>query len=328
MAVTLCPFCGSNDCLFEVTTEGKSAYKVHCVGLSADFYIGTEIINLKNEDVRNRFLNLVVERLIRSKLPPKTTRDYLWFFNYEENADSTKEDDKAHYVNLADDMKLYPSNIVQRVERSLLNIVCINPKVGKHIYLTRNNTLNQHMLFCESNSQEQEYQTILGYLKDIGYIEGDLKAPLIMISYSGWEKVEELTKRFSEIKQGFIAMSYKEELKPIMDSFRSAILASGYKPQVIGDKEHNNQIVPEMFYEIERSKFMVVDVSEPNLGAYYEAGYAQALGKEVIVCCSKEVFDDQNRKPHFDIAQKPIIVWISLPDLEEKLKRRIEATVR
>ena len=82
-----------------------------------------------------------------------------------------------------------------------------------------------------------------------------------------------------------------------------------------------------MFFEIERSKFMVVDVTFENSGAYYEAGYAQALGKEVIVCCSKEILDGPN-KPHFDIAQKQIIDWTDLADLKERLKRRIEATVR
>ncbi|MCB6288245.1 hypothetical protein, partial [[Clostridium] scindens] len=51
-------------------------------------------------------------------------------------------------------------------------------------------------------------------------------------------------------------------------------------------------------------------------------GYAEALGKEVIVCCCKENF-----KPHFDIAQKSAVIWEDERDLEEKLFRRIEATV-
>lgn len=147
------------------------------------------------------------------------------------------------------------------------------------------------------------------------------------IRYKGWEKIDELTKRLTEVNQGFIAMSYSEEAKPILETFRSAIKDSGYDARIIGEKEHNHQIVPEMFYEIERSKFMVVDVTLQNFGAYYEAGYAQALGKEVIVCCSKEVFDDPKRKPHFDIAQKPIIIWTDLDDLKERLIRRIQATV-
>ena len=96
---------------------------------------------------------------------------------------------------------------------------------------------------------------------------------------------------------------------------------------VIDEKEHNNQIVPEIFYEIERSKFMVVDVTYPNYGAYYEAGYAQALGKQVIICCRENEFRNADTRPHFDISQKSMIVWKDETELIERLKRRIEATV-
>lgn len=65
-----------------------------------------------------------------------------------------------------------------------------------------------------------------------------------------------------------------------------------------------------------------MDITYPNYEAYYEAGYAEALGKEVIICCR-----DVNFKPHFDIAQKSAIVWKDEDDLEERLYRRIEATV-
>ncbi len=99
---------------------------------------------------------------------------------------------------------------------------------------------------------------------------------------------------------------------------------------VIDEKEHNNQIVPEILYEISRSKFVVVDITVPNYGAYYEAGYAQALGKEVIVCCKDSSFRSKSKKkkPHFDIDQKSMIVWKDEEELIDRLKRRIEATVK
>ena len=86
--------------------------------------------------------------------------------------------------------------------------------------------------------------------------------------------------------------------------------------------------MPEIFYEIERSKFVVVDVTFPNYGAYYEAGYAQALGKQVIMCCRKAEFDSDGGRPHFDVAQKSMIVWENEGELVERLKKRIEATVK
>ena len=66
----------------------------------------------------------------------------------------------------------------------------------------------------------------------------------------------------------------------------------------------------------------------PNYGAYYEAGYAQALGKQVIMCCRKSEFDSDKGRPHFDVAQKSMIVWKDEEELVERLRKRIEATVK
>ena len=72
-----------------------------------------------------------------------------------------------------------------------------------------------------------------------------------------------------------------------------------------------------------------MNVSFPNYGAYYEAGYAIGKGKQVIICCSAERFKDRNyrKRPHFDIAQKSMVIWNTREELVEKLKKRIEATV-
>ena len=141
-------------------------------------------------------------------------------------------------------------------------------------------------------------------------------------------KVDELQREERIVNQGFIAMSFKDETKPIREAFRKAMTESGYSVAIIDEKEHNNQIVPEIFYEIERSKFVVVDITYPNYGAYYEAGYAQALGKQVIICCRETEFKSDTSRPHFDISQKSMVVWKDESDLVARLKRRIEATVK
>ena len=101
----------------------------------------------------------------------------------------------------------------------------------------------------------------------------------------------------------------------------------GYVKDVDGKQTY---VIVHPLFEISRSKFVVVDITYPNFGAYYEAGYAQALGKEVIVCCPASRFgsDDKNQRPHFDIAQKSMIVWNNEAELINRLKRRIEATVK
>lgn len=52
------------------------------------------------------------------------------------------------------------------------------------------------------------------------------------------------------------------------------------------------------------------------------------MGKEVIICCSKESFESDDSRPHFDIAQQSMIIWDDHDDLSEKLTRRIKATVK
>jgi len=58
---------------------------------------------------------------------------------------------------------------------------------------------------------------------------------------------------------------------------------------------------------------------------YYEAGYAQALDKEVSVTWKKT--DESKEQPHFYVAQKNMIRWEDEEELYRSLVKRIEATV-
>ena len=141
----------------------------------------------------------------------------------------------------------------------------------------------------------------------------------------GWKRVIELQSKNEELPQAFIAMWFdrKKTMDLARDKIKKAITDSGYLPVIIDEKEHNKQIVPEIFYEIKRSKFIIADLTGHRPGVYYEAGYAQALGKEVILSCKEKDF----KKRHFDIAQINAIRWSDEKDLYEKLMKRIESTV-
>ena len=72
---------------------------------------------------------------------------------------------------------------------------------------------------------------------------------------------------------------------------------------------------------IRDSKFVVVDLTHQNNGAYFEEGYAMGLGKPIIQLCKDGV------KLHFDIAQKNTIMWKNEEDIPVKLTNRIKATI-
>lgn len=122
-------------------------------------------------------------------------------------------------------------------------------------------------------------------------------------------------------KSVFIAMSFASEMTGSREVIMRVIEDRGYKAMVIDEKEHNEQIVPQIFEEINKAEFIIADLTGHRNGVYYEAGFAKGLGKEVIFTCKEEDFGNS----HFDVKQINTIMWLDEWDLEVKLRKRIEA---
>lgn len=320
----ICPLCGSEHC---TCIEGQNGYNGYqCFQFNPDnwIYISDNLLLNEAVEIREKCLDLICEKVIREPYCQIDNMHYKWQFYYNTNQDvSSYENQEKNYINLAYLLPQYPKTFIEKTHRALLNLSFENPYYGD---IFAYNDLKRRLLFQDKGNNIVCNDGMLGQLFELGYLSQH-SSHQYYISASGWQKIDELQKKNNEVRQGFIAMRFGNETKSIRKAFRKAIFDSGYAVRVIDEKEHNNQIVPEIFYEIGRSKFVVVDVTYPNYGAYYEAGYAQALGKQVIVCCRKKEFDDSDTKPHFDIAQKSMIVWENEDDLIARLKRRIEATV-
>ena len=153
-------------------------------------------------------------------------------------------------------------------------------------------------------------------------------------------RVDELQKDINNNKNIFVAISFAKEAEQTWDAITAAIEDKSIGFVDIAKKEriHNQQIMPHIMRLIRESRFLIMDITDPNYGAYYEAGYALGLGKEVIITCRKDVhdrkdfkcdkdvtckFEEKALKPHFDIAQKQILVWEDTADLTKQLKEWI-----
>lgn len=243
---------------------------------------------------------------------------------YSRRDSSMKYYSHPQAIDIEELMKDYPKTFMETMEKSLLNLSREFKDYG--VMFSKGNKSLYHLLYASNNRDTIEGQ--LQILLELGYLSCIEKESIksYCISASGWKRISELEHE-EDTKQGFIAMAFNDDTKLISDTFKKAIDKCGYIPKRIDEKEHNKQIVPEILFEISRSKFVVVDITYPNYGAYYEAGYAEALGKEVIICCRQREFQGGDNKPHFDIAQKSIVVWKDEEDLGERLYRRIEVTV-
>lgn len=135
----------------------------------------------------------------------------------------------------------------------------------------------------------------------------------------GLEKCQKLIG--CDTKKVFFAMWFDDKMGDAKVKIKEAIKHTGYEPVFINDKEYNGQIVPEIFKEIDDSLFVIADLTGQRGGVYYEAGYAMAREKQVILCCRKE------ETTHFDVAQINTIYWENQDDLYKRLVDRIKATI-
>lgn len=74
--------------------------------------------------------------------------------------------------------------------------------------------------------------------------------------------------------------------------------------------------------EIRRCRFLIADLTDSNAGAYWEAGFAEGLGKPVIYVCNAAKFADI----HFDANHRHTIKW-DIGALDETAKN-LKAVIR
>jgi hypothetical protein len=224
----------------------------------------------------------------------------------------------------------YPKSFSDKIDLILLKLSEMSNYDGDYIDIGN----NRNSLFLTINRKSAnitgkgdrviQAEYIQKYLEEQLYIKPVNGAYVVQLLPKALDRIYELGKSGRNNKKAFIAMSFADDYKPVMQAIKQAIAECGYTPLPICDVEHNNWIVPEIFHAIKQSRFVVVDLSAHNNGAYYESGYAEGIGKTVIHLCSEQTFNDGT---HFDVKQKATIIWKDIDDLIPKLKARIGATL-
>ncbi len=145
-------------------------------------------------------------------------------------------------------------------------------------------------------------------------------------SFAGWERYENLRRGQTNYRKAFMAMQFGD---PALDSmlahvFKPNVRQAGFDLFKLDDAPKAGLIDDRLRVEIQASDFVVADLTHENLGAYWEAGYAEGLGKPVIYTCEKTKFEAT--KTHFDTNHHLTITWeVSAP---EAAGQRLKATIR
>ncbi|MCR4303474.1 MAG: nucleoside 2-deoxyribosyltransferase [Gallionella sp.] len=180
------------------------------------------------------------------------------------------------------------------------------------------------------------FALILRHLFDIGLVTGNLAEAMgapgrayATLSFDGWDYYEKLRQGGMTYRKAFMAMKFGEpDLDQLLETiFKPSAKQAGFELFRLDDQPRAGLIDDRLRVEIQASDFVIADLSHDNFGAYWEAGYAEGLGKPVIYTCEKNKFEAQ--KTHFDTNHHLTIIWDkdAPRDAGEKLKATIRATL-
>ena len=149
----------------------------------------------------------------------------------------------------------------------------------------------------------------------------------VNLTLAGWERYEQEKRGEFEGNFGFIAMQFDD---PGLDDFVQDVVKPavkngiGYDLVDMRDVAQAGVIDNIMRVQIRDSAFVIADLTHDNHGAYWEAGYAEGLGKPVVYICERTKFERDGS--HFDTNHCTTIPWSR--DDPERFGRELIATLR
>jgi hypothetical protein len=142
--------------------------------------------------------------------------------------------------------------------------------------------------------------------RDVGVLQGSLYG----LTLAGWERYEAEKRGKFAGRYGFIAMKFGDPvLDPFVDQIVKPAVRDELKYEVVDLRNVSRAGVIDNILraQIRDAAFVLVDLTHDNAGAYWEAGYAEGLGKPVIYLCEQAKFDAA--KTHFDTNHCTTIMW-------------------
>lgn len=131
------------------------------------------------------------------------------------------------------------------------------------------------------------------------------------LTIAGWNRAEELKKVNKKSTQAFMAMKFDAQQQKFIKTFLApAVKKVGFDLKLLPDITSVESLIDnKLRVAINRSRFLICDLTHGNRGAYWEAGYAEGLGLPVIYICEKQALDTKENI-HFDVNHQEIYSWI------------------
>jgi len=189
------------------------------------------------------------------------------------------------------------------------------------------NPTEQRAIIGATNNKN--FLFIVEYLLKKGLVSSEGGNNIVTLSLEGWNKCDDLRRGAVESRKAFMAMPFGNDVidRVFREYFKKAVREAGFDLTRLDEKPTAGSIDDRLRVEILTSRFLIAELTDGNHGAYWEAGFAEGLGKPVIYTCEKSYF--QKRGTHFDTNHLHTVMWEAhdLDSAAEKLKTTIRATL-
>jgi hypothetical protein len=136
---------------------------------------------------------------------------------------------------------------------------------------------------------------------------------------------KELLDSIAAQRQVFVVIKFGDA--DLDSAFEGAIesVANDHRYSVMRiDKIQDSEIITvQILREIAKSEVVIADLTHDSPNCYYEVGYAQALGKKIILTRRRR--DTDTSRIPFDLAGNRFILWKNEGELRKGLKSRFGA---
>jgi hypothetical protein len=181
-------------------------------------------------------------------------------------------------------------------------------------------------------TQDSNPETLILWLLDAAGA-GLLERPRTMggpyalrLTLPGWQRFEQLKRSITASRTAFMAMGFGDaEADGALETcFKPGVALAGFDLLRVIDGQGAGLIDDQIRVGLRTARFVVADLTHENRGAYWEAGFAEGLGRPVIYTCRKAEWDA--KATHFDTSHLVTVIW-EAQDLADAA-RRLTATIR
>lgn len=310
--MSTCPIC-NNDKTNIVLSGGRA--KIECLRCGT-FILNQDVIEdlpaelARDEDIKRAVLSHAIY-----KIPKKTSVPEIGFDLIKS---IIKSSDRPNHISQLNNLMTW--------------IVNKQPKYGMFI-----DALTDDAIAAVGAQDITDLIFILEHAIDNGLIDGNVRLQAggkylinpFRLSFKGWSLYDEIRNKTPETKVAFMAMKFGDEDTDNLyrNYFKPAVALTGFSLKRLDERQPAGSIDDQLRLEIRQAKFLIADLTHSNNGAYWEAGFAEGLGKPVIYTCRKDIFAG-GQGTHFDTNHHLTVTWdmIEIDKAVNLLKSTIRAT--